>query len=128
MNLHALVAPYVSAVNPMIIAGWQQSNGATKNADYSSTPTYAPSVNVQVQMQALTYKDLMQLDGININGEARAMYVNGNIEGVNRPDARGGDLFTLPDMSVWLVVHVLENWSATAGWTKVACVKQVPAS
>ena len=126
MNLHSIAAPHVAAVNPMVFADWQQSTGATPNPDYSRTPQYAPAVRVSVQSQALTYKDLLQLDGININGEARAFYVNGNIEGVSRPDARGGDLFTLSDGSSWLATHVLENWSFTSGWTKVAVVKQTP--
>jgi hypothetical protein len=124
VNLHAIVAPVVAAVNPMATATWKQSSGATVNVDYSRTSTYVTVNGVQVQMQALTYKDLMMLDGIAMNGEARALYVNGNIEGVSRPEARGGDLFTLADSSIWLVVHVLENWSATSGWTKVAVVRQ----
>ena len=78
-----------------------------------------------VQMQALQYKDLMQLAALNINGEKRALYVNGEVEGVLRPNNQGGDLFTMPDGSVWLVVQVLENWNTTAGWTKCAVVKQV---
>lgn len=126
MNLHEIVAPCVAAVNPMVTADWQRSTGATKNADYSRSPSYAAAVPIQVQMQALTYKDLMQLSGININGEARAMYVSANVQGVNRPDGRGGDIFTLSDQSVWLAAHILENWNSTSGWTKVAVVKQVP--
>lgn len=125
MNLHNIVAPCIAAVNPMITAAWKQSSGATVAPDYSRTPQYVTVNGVQVQSQALTYKDLMQLDGINLGGESRAYYVNGNIEGVSRPDARGGDLFELTDGSTWLVVHVLENWSFTSGWTKCAVVKQV---
>ena len=125
MNLHNIVSGAIGAINPNVSASWQQSSGQTQGSDYGPNPTYYPAVTVSVQMQALTFRDLMMLDGINLNGEARAMYVNGDVVGVRRPDARGGDLFTLADGSVWLVTHVLENFNTTAGWTKVAVVRQM---
>ena len=124
MNLHNIAGACVAAVNPWINGQYQKSNGYTTAGDGTRTPSYLATVSVQIQMQALTYKDLVQIDGLNINGEARAMYVNGNFEGVARPDGRGGDLITLPDASIWLIVHVLENWYGTDGWTKFAVVKQ----
>lgn len=124
MNLHGIVSAAISAVNPNVTADWQQSIGNTTNADFSRTPSYATAVSVEVQSQAFTFRDLAQLSGVNLAGEARAFYVNGNVQGVLRPDARGGDLFTLDDGSVWLVVHVLENFSFSANWTKVAAVRQ----
>jgi len=124
VNLHGIAAPYIAAVNPMITVTWKKSTGSVQNDDFTRTPSYQTVNGVLAQRQALTYKDLQQLDGININGEACALYVNGDAVGVLRPDGKGGDLFLMPDESVWLAVHVLENWNATAGWTKVAVVKQ----
>lgn len=124
MNLHAIAGPIVSAVNPWQAAQWKASTGYTKDASYKQMPSYAAPVDVMVQMQALTFKDLQQVAGINLNGEARAMYLNGNVQGVLRPDGQGGDLFILPDASVWLVVHILEPWNRTAGWIKCAVVRQ----
>ena len=124
MNLHAIAAPRIAAVNPWITGQYQQSNGYSTGADGTRTPSYLSAVPVQIQMQALTYRDLMQLDGLNINGVRKAMYITGNIEAVSRPDQKGGDLITLPDGSVWLVALVLENWFETANWTKVAVTKQ----
>lgn len=124
MNLSGIVGNYVAAVNPWVTASIQMSQGYTTSPDGDRQPTYAPAISAQVQMQAMTYRDLVQIDGLNINGEKRAMYINGTWEGVARPDGRGGDLITLPDSSVWLVVQVLENWGYQDGWTKVAVVKQ----
>jgi hypothetical protein len=124
MNLQNIVSGYVAAVNPTITGQYQQSNGYTTGANFKPVPSYAAAISVQIQMQALTYRDLTQISGLNINGEARAMYINGNIEGVDRAAERGGDIITLPDNSVWLVVHVLENWSTTSGWTKFVVTKQ----
>lgn len=124
MNLHALVGPAVSAVNPMLTGQFQQSTGATTQADGKRTPSYAAAVPVQCQCQALTFKDLQQLSGLNLNGEKLGIYISGTWEGVSRPAAKGGDLITLPDGSIWLVVQQLENWGRTAGWTKVAVTRQ----
>lgn len=125
MNLHNMVAGAVSTVNPFITASIQRSTGYTTSSAGKRTPTYAAAVSVQVQMQALQYNDLVQLDGLNIQGERHAMYLNGNWSGVVRPDGTGGDLITLPNGTIWLVVLVLENWSDLDGWTKVAVTRQM---
>lgn len=124
MNLHNIVAPCIAAVNPWITASIQSSIGYTTSPDGTQLPAYSQAVTVQVQMQALQYDDLKQLSGLNIQGERRAMYINGNWGGVIRPDGKGGDVITLPDGSIWLVVLVLENWAATSGWCKVAVTRQ----
>ena len=124
MNLHSIANRYVAAVNPNLKGTFQVSNGYTTAPNGNQVPSYAKAIDVWAQVQALQYKDLMQLDGLNINGEKRAMYLNGNFEGVSRPDKRGGDLITLSDGSVWLVVLVLENWFFMDGWVKLAVVKQ----
>ena len=124
MNLHAIVGPCVAAVNPWVTAQYQQSNGYTTSASGKRVPAYLAAVSVQIQMQALTYKDLVQTEGLNINGERHAMYLNGDERGIDRSANRGGDIITLPDSSVWLVAQVLENWYGTDGWTKLCVTKQ----
>lgn len=127
MNLHNIVSSAIGVVNPHMAGVFMRSNGYTTLASGKRVPTYLPGLSIQAQVQALQYKDLMQLDGLNINGEKRAMYVNGDWQGVSRPEQRGGDLIVLKqDSSVWLVVLVLENWQATAGFNKLATVKQMP--
>lgn len=125
MNLHAIASQFVAAVNPMVTAQWRRSTGSSKNADYSRTPGYADPVDVQCQVQPMTWKDLQQISGLNVTGEKKAIYVEGNVQGVLRADNKGGDLFTLPDATMWLCVQVLENFSMTSGWTKIGCVRQL---
>lgn len=85
---------------------------------------------LMAQVQPLTYKDLMQLDGINQGGQKMGLYTNGDLDGVIRVQVKGGDLIDLPDLpgfpggSRWLVTQQLEGWVQTAGWTKVAMVLQ----
>lgn len=126
MNLHAIVSPYVAAVSPFITVVVEASTGFGKGRDYSQVPTYAPGVPVEAQVQSLTYNDIAQLDGVNIQGERRAIYCNGDYEAVIRADQRGGDLVTFPDATVWLVAMVLERWPT--GWVKLALTRQVATS
>ena len=126
MNLHSIVGPVVAAINPWVIGAYQRSLGSVQQTDYSRKPSYAKAVNVQIQMQALSFRDLTQIQGLNQNGEKRAMYISARWEGVSRPESRGGDIVTLPCGTVWLVAQVLENWHQTDGWCKVAVVRQMP--
>lgn len=123
MNLHSIVAPVISAINPNLLCSLQASTGyATVN--FVQTPTYAAPVQVQVQLQALSWSDLKQLDGLNIVGTRKAAYIYGAWFGEQRSTSKGGDLLTTPDGQVWLVAYVLENWDITANWTKVCLTLQ----
>ena len=124
MNLHSIVGPYVAAVNPWIEITIQPSAGYTTNDDGTRVPAYGSAVAAQAQMQALQYNDIAQLDSLQIQGNRRALYINGNWDGIVRADQKGGDLITLPDGSVWLVALVLENWSDVDGFVKVAITLQ----
>ncbi len=126
INLHGIVGPCVAAVNPWVTVTIQASAGYTTAADGKRTPLYAPAVPMLAQMQSLQFRDLVQIDGLNLQGEGRALYLNGNWQGVVRPEVKGGDLVTLPDGSLWLIALVLENWWLTDGWCKVAITRQMP--
>lgn len=124
MNLHGIVSGAVSAVNPLVDCTLQTSAGYTQAADFAQVPAYATFYPVKCQIQALSARDLRQIDSINLQGTMRAIYLNGTIEGVNRAEIKGGDLFTFPDGSIWLVTQPLENWP---DWSKVAVTQQNPA-
>ena len=124
MNLHAIASQYVAVVNPWMTVQIQVSTGYTTNGDGTRVPAYDPSVPVQAQVQTLQYNDIIQLDSLNIQGNRLALYMTGDWNGIVRSDQKGGDVITLPDGSVWLAAVVLEGWSATAGWTKLAITTQ----
>jgi hypothetical protein len=81
----------------------------------------ATALTLPAQIQALSFRDLAQLEGINLNGERRAVYFNGAVAGVMRWSKKGGDLLIFPDGSLWLTALVLEQWP---NWCKVACTRQ----
>ncbi|QPF81674.1 hypothetical protein IC762_17775 [Bradyrhizobium genosp. L] len=79
---------------------------------------------VQAQVQALSGRDLRQLEGLNLQGTLKSIYLNGDLAGAVRVSVKGGDLVTLPDGSVWLVTVVPEPWNLTAGWTHAVLTLQ----
>lgn len=124
MNLHAIASSAISAVNPSMSAQLFFSTGDATDANFKRVPSYAPAQGVTAQVQPLSYSDMRQLDGVNLGGQAKAMYLNGTLDSVVRVTQKGGDLVTLQDGTQWLTVQVLEDYSATAGWVKVAVKRQ----
>lgn len=124
MNLQGIIAPYIAVVNPMVPVSVRRSTGSTIDAAGNPTPQYAAPVTILAQIQALSGRDLRQLDGLNLNGTLKTIYVNGTLDGTERTSLKGGDLVTLPDSTVWLVTVVPEPWNLTAGWTKAVITEQ----
>lgn len=122
MNLHALAGPIIAAVNPPVLGTVRASTGYTTSAAGKREPTFADFTGVSMQVQALTAKDIEHTDALNIQGVLRGVYMNGNIQGLNRPAGTGGDLLIFLGKT-WLVVTVLETWDVS-GWCKVAVALQ----
>lgn len=120
MDLRSIANSVSSIVNPNISVIVRRSTGFTIGTGRKQIPTYAADVPGPAQMQALDSKDLKQLDGLNIQGTIRALYLRGALAGVVRPDSTGGDL-VLIGAETWLVVKVLESWPT---WTKAAISRQ----
>lgn len=130
MNLHSIVSGAISTVNPPITGTLYASTGSTINPDGSQTPTFKAYPSIRLQVQALSGSDIRHMDSLNIQGTMRAVYLSGLVEGLNRPAGKGGDILYFKDPSGafgqawWLVTQVLEPWSESAGWTKVAITMQ----
>lgn len=124
MNLQSITGNAVAVVNPWVIASIQFSLGYSIQDGGKRTPNYSLPRDIKTQLQSLTSGDVKQLDGLNIQGERRALYLTGDLDGISRPDISGGDLVTLPDGTIWLTVYILENWVLTGGWVKAAVVRQ----
>lgn len=131
MNLHAIVRGAINSINPDLPVTVKQNTGYTTDAAFKRTPTYSNTATTG-QVQALSGKDLKQLEsqGIQVQGVMRAVYLNGDWQGLRRYTQQGGDLlvFDIPDgtPATWLVVQVLETWHV--GWCKVAVSLQMDAT
>jgi hypothetical protein len=125
MNLHGIAGPIISAVNPMIPVSLKISTGpGAIAADGSQDPGYCAPVTVTAQIQPITTRDLQQLDGVNLGGVRWAIYLYGEVNGIVRPEKKGGDLITIATgrhRGVWLVVQVIEQFP---DWVKAAIVLQ----
>ena len=126
----------IGAVNPRTKALLRQSAGYTTNPDGSRVPAYRPAVDVWAQVQALTFRDIQQVSSLNLQGTRRAIYLQGEWQGLVRGDQQGGDLIVFADGTTWLVAMVLEDWTRIVedkpneaqlrrGWVKVAATLQV---
>lgn len=125
MNLRGIVNGYTQAINPNIAATIQVSAGYTTMSDGSRVPAYT-TASATVQLQALAYNDLVQLDGLNIQGVRRKVYLNGNWNGIIRADGKGGDILSFPEtpggpVKSWLIVLVFEYWP---DWCSLAVTLQ----
>lgn len=125
MNLRALANGVTSAVNPNVGATLFVSTGYTKNAAFQQVPTFDRQP-VTAQVQPLSSGDLRFLDGLNIQGAQKAVYLNGAALAISRVKKLGGDLIvfpdgTLPEGNTWLVLASIEQWQ---NWCRVAVVLQ----
>jgi hypothetical protein len=126
MNLHQIVSGAINTVNPFLPATIMVSSGSVTASDGTRVPTYI-STPVTAQVQALSYQDMQLIEGLVINGERRAIYVNGEFNSVNRPTSEGGDLVVFADGTVypfgtiWLVAMVTEQWP---DWCRLVCTLQ----
>lgn len=125
MNLYSLVTGAVSAINPMRRAKIAVAQGYTTNADGTRVPVYLPPRHVLAQVQELSSMDLQATDGLNLQGETKSIYLQGDWTGVVRADGRGGDVIQFDDGTVWLVNKIAENWLGRKGWVKVIATRQM---
>lgn len=132
-NLHGLVRGAINSVNPDIAAQWFVSTGNTVDSAGKSTPSYATSVPVTVQVQAIKGSDLKKYAFLQAQGVFRAAYMYANPDAINRLEQKGGDLLTFPQYPTgpartWLVSAVDEPWTAGNGnlaWCRVILTLQL---
>jgi hypothetical protein len=122
MDLRSIANSVSSTINANEAVSVLRSNGYTIGAGAKQVPGYAAPVSGFAQVQALDGVDLQKLDGLNIQGNIKAIYLRGSLAGALRPDSKGGDIVKRKNgAETWLVVKVLEAWPT---WTKAAIVYQ----
>jgi len=121
MNLHKIVAPLIGAINPMQTAIIHRSTGYTTDDSGRQVPVYAPLKSITCQIQPMTYGDLMMVEGLNLQGVKKKIYINGHLEAIIRSRREGGDLIQFQNGETYLIVQVLEHWPS---WSSLAVVLQ----
>lgn len=97
------------------------AGGYTTSPSGKRTPLQSAPYTASAQVQALTTKDLHQLEALNIGGSSRKIYLNGFVSATVRVSQKGGDLVALPDGTNYLTTAVLEQWP---DWVCVAVTLQ----
>jgi hypothetical protein len=120
MDVRAIANTLIQPVNQDAQITIRHSDGYTIGAGRKQVPQYTEVTGI-AQVQALDGKSLQKLNGLNIQGVARALYLSGELRSAIRVDGTGGDLI-IYNNKTWLVATVLETWPT---WTKVAIVEQV---
>lgn len=116
LNLHATVRAAIQSVNPDITAQYIASKGYTANLAGRQVPQYQAPVNVRIQVQPPSGKDLRHAEFLNIQGSIRTVFLYSDPEAIVRVNAQGGDLLQFPQfvgqpVDKWLVRAVAEKWN-----------------
>jgi len=129
VDIRGIANSVSNVINPNVSATVRVSSGYTIDpATLKQVPSYAPDAVGPVQFQALDGDDLKQLEGLNLQGALRAVFLRGQLAGVIRADSKGGDLVIVAAPApvelrgTWLVVKVFETWQT---WTKAAVCRQL---
>lgn len=122
MNLHGIASGAISAVNPMTTCQFYKSSGNTSNADFSNTPSYDAPVELSVQQQAMSQRDLQHMAMLNIQGVFTKFWLTGSSYAVNRVTQQGGDKLVDASGRTWMVQEVMEIWP---DWCSVVATLQV---
>lgn len=119
MNLHQIVSGAIGTVNPFIDVTVRLYTGSTTDRFGKPVQSYNDE-QISGQLQPLSWKDLQQLDGLNITGVQKKFYVNGFFSATSRITQNGGDLLIIDDRT-WLIKTVLEWWP---DWCSIAIQEQ----
>jgi hypothetical protein len=109
LNLHKIANSAIRRVNPNISAVLKKYAGETIGPGRTPQPSYLPDQGVIIQLQPLSKGELQHVDGLNVQGLVKSIYVNGNYFSVQREKEQGGDIFLI-NGETWLVVEPIELW------------------
>lgn len=71
------------------------------------------SLALSAQVQPTSFRDLQQLDGLNLGGIRWKAFLYGEVDAIVRPEKKGGDLIVISSgrhQGNWLVAQILEQW------------------
>jgi hypothetical protein len=89
-----------------------------------ASETMTTALNLIAQVQPMTWRDIQNVDGLNLQGTRYKIYLYGEIDGLVRPERKGGDLIIIPSgrhAGTYLVAQVLEQFP---DWVSAACTLQ----
>lgn len=134
-NLRGIANAAIQSINPDTIVTILRATGTTKDSNGNRTPTYEP-YQARAQVQSASYSDRAQLDGLQITGITRVVYLEAAVATAIRIQKTGGDAMVFPPgvmpedipdpvtgrSPLWQITAVLEAYGSI--WRKVAVTLQ----
>ena len=113
MNLHAMVAGAINAVNAHEAVTLYRCDGLTNTAGVVSVK-YTPS-DIIAQVQAPSAADLRLYDNLADARHVKKFYIHAPASTINRNEQTAGDIFKRADGSFWLIDAIRDDFSRE-GW------------
>lgn len=85
----------------------------TVEQELAGPASMTTALNLLAQIQPTTWRDLQLLDGLNVSGVRWKAFLQGQVNGIVRPEKKGGDLLVVPSgphAGTWLIAQVMEQW------------------
>ena len=122
MNLHNIVRPAITAINPDQPVTIKVNQGNQHFSGGIVEPLWE-TISAMAQVQPVLSNEIQFIDNYVSSSEYRNFYLNGAYSGLNRRSTTGGDIITW-DGKDYFVDSEPEPWN-TVGWTKVRGVRQL---
>lgn len=125
MNLREIANACIQGINPDQTVTWRRSGGYTVLPSGKTVPSYEDT-ECLANVQSLSDQQLRHMNGLNISGVMRSLYLSSNAMGISFRQIRGGDLFIFREFegvepTTWKVVNAAETWD---NWAHVIVVQQ----
>lgn len=111
---------YQQLTGPPGGVGTYQLNIANSVADPASFTT---SLVVPGQIQPVGWRDIQMMEGLNLQGTRKKIWLYGRFDGLIRPNNKGGDIITAQNGDIYLVAMVAEQWDNNV-WCSVFATLQ----
>src|ERR1700679_1553742 len=105
MNFHRIVNAGVRMINRNVLVTIRRSAGSQQNPDLSRTPQFY-EIRRLAQIQPMSQEDIQMTQGLNISGLHRHIWINGQVDGLERGAQKGGDFVLTPDGKTWKITYV----------------------
>lgn len=124
MNLHEIASGAINAVNPFQEVTITPKSEYTVNQYGEAEATAGTPYTIMAQIQPVSSEDIAFISDYNQSTVYRSFWVSANPSGINRPQAKGGDIVTWGDKTFY-VAQMPEAWYETAGWNHFIGVLQL---
>lgn len=127
MNLHDIVSSSISSINPFQSITITTRGGYIVNNYGERTAKEGTTITVMADVQPLSSEDIKFISNYNQSSIYKSFYVSADVNGINRPLAKAGDIITW-NGNRYYITSLKEGWYETCGWNHFIGVLQLGGS